>query len=140
MLKAPIELVDGVESVLQDLSDRYDLFLITKGDFHEQGRKIERSGLSRVFRFIEVVPDKTGEVYRRLLRTHQIPPSRFIMVGNSLRSDILPVIEIGGQAIFIPNKNTWFHEEVPETEIIHDAFTTLDNLTEIPEFIEGLHK
>lgn len=113
-MTADLEFVDGVRDVLAGLAGRIDLMLITKGDTQEQRHKIDKSGLAQYFRWIEVVHRKDEGVYRELLAKHGIDPARFLMIGNALRSDILPVAAIGGQAIYIPNNTTWAHElEVP---------------------------
>jgi putative hydrolase of the HAD superfamily len=93
---------EHTRSTLEILSKQYTLMLITKGDLFEQERKIARSGLSAYFNYIEVVSEKDPLTYRNVLEKYQINPQSFLMIGNSLRSDILPVIEIGGQAIYIP--------------------------------------
>ena len=136
MLSAKVQLIDGVGEVLESLAQRYPLMLITKGDPSEQRPKIIHSGLSEYFRWVEVVHEKNPEVYRTLLERYHIAPEHFLMVGNSLRSDILPVLEIGGQAVYIPYANTWIHERVvgePGGE-----FTTLDSLRLLPGFVEQL--
>ena len=111
--------------------------LITKGDPAEQLRKIEDSGLGVFFRWVEVVADKSPSVYRAILERYDIPAERFLMVGNSLRSDILPVLEIGGHAILVPYANTWAHEmNVGETS---HTYITLPDLRQLPGYVQGLH-
>jgi putative hydrolase of the HAD superfamily len=113
-MAADLDFVAGVREVLDHLTGRIDLMLITKGDTQEQRHKIDKSGLAHYFRWIEVVHRKDEGVYRELLAKHGVNPARFLMVGNALRSDILPVVAIGGQAVYIPNNTTWSHElEVP---------------------------
>jgi putative hydrolase of the HAD superfamily len=112
MLNAKVEPFEQVEDVLTDLAQHFPLMLITKGDFFEQQRKIDRSGLAHYFRYTEIVVDKTPDTYRGVLAKYHLEPSKFLMVGNSLRSDILPVLEIGGQAVYVPYANTWTHEQV----------------------------
>ncbi|HMD87614.1 MAG TPA: HAD family hydrolase, partial [Anaerolineaceae bacterium] len=106
MLAAEVPLFENSINVLEALHSDYDLILITKGDLFEQIRKVERSGLARYFRLIEVLEDKTENSYRTLLEKYDIDPATFLMVGNSIRSDILPVLKIGGQAIYIPYATT----------------------------------
>ena len=114
-MTADLDFLPGVQEVLGDLSGRVDLMLITKGDTQEQRHKIDKSGLAHYFRWIEVVHRKDEGVYRELLAKHGINPARFLMIGNALRSDVLPVAAIGGQAVYIPNNTTWAHElEVAE--------------------------
>jgi putative hydrolase of the HAD superfamily len=114
MLRAPVELLDHVAEVVPVLADAYPLMVITKGDLLDQESKVARSGLSDYFDVIEVVSDKTSDVYRALLSKYQIEPGRFLMVGNSLKSDILPVLSLGARAVHIPYHITWAFEKVPE--------------------------
>jgi putative hydrolase of the HAD superfamily len=138
MLKAPVELVDGTADTLQQLSATYDLMLITKGDLYEQERKIDRSGIAGYFRFLEVVGEKSETIYRTLLRKHALEPKQFLMVGNSLRSDILPVLKIGGQAVHIPNEYTWFHEHASQEELGDLEYAELERLDQLPAFLTRL--
>ncbi len=112
----PIELLPEVEEVLSQLSGKYPLILATKGDLKEQESKIERSGLERYFLAVEILSEKNRESYSRIIRKHSIKPENFLMVGNSFKSDILPVLEIGGNAIYIPSDIIWAHEVVEEIE------------------------
>ncbi len=102
MIWADIRLIDEVEDTLAALADNYPLLLITKGDLLHQQDKVARSGLGRYFSGVEVVSDKTAATYADILRRRGVEPARFLMVGNSLRSDILPVAEIGGHAVYVP--------------------------------------
>ena len=138
MLKAPVELVAGAEETLKQLSAQYDLMLITKGDLFEQERKIDLSGISKYFRYLEVVGEKSEASYRKILRQYKLDPARFLMVGNSLRSDILPVIGVGGQAVYIPNEHTWFHENASQEEIGEIKFGKLERLSQLPDYLERL--
>ena len=110
MIAAKVELLEHVAETLIALAERYPLMLLTKGDLLDQETKIERSGLAPYFRHIEIVSDKRRASYERLLQRYGIAPDRFVMVGNSLRSDILPVLAIGGSAVYVPNEFTWLHE------------------------------
>ena len=116
MLTHQLELLPGVEDTLKYLSDQFKLIMITKGDLFDQQRKIQGSGLSKYFSSIEIVSEKDEKAYLDILAKHGILPKNFIMVGNSLRSDILPVTKIGGIGIYIPHQYTWIHEKVDETE------------------------
>jgi putative hydrolase of the HAD superfamily len=138
MLTAEVELVDHVEDTLGRLADEHDLMLITKGDRFEQERKIDRSGLAGYFRYIEVVGEKSKAVYQALFEKYQIDPERFLMVGNSLRSDIVPVAELGGKAIYIPNDRTWFHEMVPSEDLEKIQYVELEHMGQVTEYIESL--
>ncbi len=138
MLLAPVPLTLGVEETLAELAGVYPLMLITKGDLFEQERKIERSGIAEYFRYIEVVSEKTEASYRQALGKYRIDPTQFLMVGNSLKSDILPVLKLGGRAVYIPHDQTWHHETVSETEIGRWTYGQVERLTDLPAFIEGL--
>jgi putative hydrolase of the HAD superfamily len=135
MFKAPVELLDGVEETLATLADSHELMLITKGDLFEQQAKIARSGLARHFGKIEIVPVKIRETYQTIVARHEISPHRFLMVGNSIRSDVLPVIEMGGRAVHIPYETTWEHEIVPEEELAGREFIKLAHIRELPALI-----
>jgi putative hydrolase of the HAD superfamily len=112
MIQKPIELLDDVKHTLTVLSSKYKLILATKGDLLDQERKLEKSGLLKYFHHIEVLSEKKPENYKRLLAHLDVVPPKLLMVGNSLKSDILPIVEIGAQAIHIPFHTTWGHEVV----------------------------
>lgn len=135
MLETPVELLDGVRDTLDALSDDYDLMLITKGDLLDQETKVARSGLGEVFSSVEIVSHKTPDAYGSILTRHGVQPARFLMVGNSLPSDVLPVVEIGGQAVHIPYHITWAHEEVEEA---HDGYYELENISLLPELVHEI--
>ncbi|MET9064631.1 HAD family hydrolase [Streptosporangium sandarakinum] len=105
-----VELIPGVSETLAALGDRHDLLLLTKGDLEEQRRKLEVSALAHHFREVHIVPEKDVEVYRRLVRQHDLTPATTWMIGNSPKSDILPARQAGMNAVFIPNDNTWVLE------------------------------
>lgn len=138
MLSHEVELFDQVKETLQSLSANYPLMVITKGDLRHQKAKFDQSGLNGLFGSVEVVSDKSPQVYADILARYQVPASRFLMVGNSLRSDIMPVVEIGGKAIYIANSLTWTHEDVPPPANEHPNYFVLDRISEVPELIENL--
>jgi putative hydrolase of the HAD superfamily len=138
MLRAPVELLDGVRETVEQLAATHDLMLITKGDLFDQEAKIARSGLGEYFRRSEVVPAKTPPVYAALASKHQITPARFLMVGNSLKSDILPVLAIGGQAVYIPYLTTWEHEQVHESDLANKHFHRLTQIGQLPDLLAEL--
>jgi len=140
MLSSPVKIFPHTEDTLAALSQRWDLMLITKGDVFEQSQKIERTGLAKYFRLVEIVGQKTPAVYRALLKRHNIDPRRFLMVGNSLRSDIQPVLALGGQAVYIPYINTWAHEHRLDGELSKDGYYELESLAELPELLERITK
>ncbi|MFI2742890.1 HAD family hydrolase [Zhouia sp. PK063] len=131
MLTKPVEILDGVEKTLNYLKDNYRLIVLTKGDLLDQERKLEKSGLSTYFHHVEVLSDKKEENYKQLLTHLQIDPAHFVMVGNSLKSDILPLINIGAQAIHVPFHTTWAHEEVQTTENQKATYKTISSLADL---------
>ena len=139
MLEMQMVLFDQVEETLAVLSADYDLVMITKGDTFEQERKIERTGLAGYFKHIEIVANKTAAVYRGVLRKYAVEPTRFLMVGNSLRSDVLPVIEIGGQAVYIPYEHTWVHENMVDQPVDEESYHEIEQLAQLPELIKALN-
>jgi putative hydrolase of the HAD superfamily len=138
MLMEPTELLDDVEETLRLLSDRHDLLLITKGDLFDQESKLARSGLGDLFLGVEILSEKNTETYRGIFTRRAIKPEEFVMVGNSLRSDIVPVVELGGRAVHIPYEVTWAHEEVREDELPAHGWRRLETIRELPSAIETL--
>jgi len=112
MIAHPVELLDGVKEVLKELGDKYRLIVLTKGDLLDQERKLERSSLSEYFHHVEVLSDKKEENYKNLLEHLEIEVDEFLMIGNSLKSDVLPIINIGAKAVHVPFHTTWQHEQV----------------------------
>ncbi|OUR91787.1 HAD family hydrolase [Flavobacteriales bacterium 34_180_T64] len=131
MLNKPVELLDGVEEVLKSFSENYRLILVTKGDLLDQERKLEKSGLTDYFHHIEVLSDKKEDNYSNLLNHLDIKPSEFLMIGNSLKSDILPLISIKAHAIHVPFHTTWQHELVSENESNNKDYKTINSLLEL---------
>lgn len=133
MLSHPVELLDGVAETVETLASGHPLILITKGDLRDQERKLEKSGLASHFRHIEIVSEKDSDAYTRILHRHSIQPRNFLMVGNSLKSDILPVLALGGFGVHIPYHVTWAGELAdPPTEHLHRLFR-LEHITALPE-------
>jgi putative hydrolase of the HAD superfamily len=133
MMAHPIELLPGVAETLAFLSSRYYLALVSKGDLLHQEQKLARSGLAERFDDVEIVSEKDEATYRRVLRRFGVEPSRFLMVGNSVRSDILPVLAIGGAAVHIPHEHLWAHEHVEE----HVDVPTLQSMEELPAWLDS---
>lgn len=132
MLKHPVRLLEGVETSLKYLSEQdYLLVVATKGDLLDQERKLKQSRLLDYFHHIEVMTDKKDANYRALLRHLNIEPSQFLMIGNSLKSDILPVLELGGQAIYIPYHTTWVHESLQKDDLKNYEYLTLESLEDL---------
>jgi len=133
MLKSPIELLAGVEKTIETLSATHDLMIITKGDLFDQETKIARSGLADYFSKIEIVKEKDDEVYQKILTKHKIEKEKFVMVGNALKSDILPVLRIGASAVHIPYHTTWAREIVGEDELKNYNFLQLKQIRDLPD-------
>ncbi len=134
MLQEPVKLLDGIEDTLASLSDRYRLIMATKGDLLDQERKLIKSGLEPYFHHIEIVSDKTEVQYKKLVNHLDIGVEQFLMVGNSVKSDILPVLAIGSHAFHIPFHTTWAHEVVNEP-VNHPNFRLLESSTEMLELL-----
>jgi len=138
MLRAEIPLFEQAKDVLTELSLDYGLMMITKGESFEQMRKVRQSGLAGYFRYIEVVGDKSKETYQELLGKYRFEPSRFLMIGNSMRSDVIPVLEIGGQAVLIPYDQTWFYENDNEHTITTADYYEIEHLGQLPDLIRSI--
>jgi len=130
LLSKPVDLMDGVEDVLRQLKGRYRLVMATKGDLLDQERKLRKSGLENYFHHIEIMSEKKEDDFRKLIRHLDIPPDHFAMIGNSLKSDIVPVLNLGGYGFHIPYHVTWAHERV-ETQIEHEKFKVLNSIHEL---------
>jgi len=130
LLQKPIELLDGVEETLQALSGKYKLVVATKGDLLDQRRKLHNSGLGHYFHHIEVMSDKKEKDYEDLLKRLEIKAEEFFMIGNSLKSDVLPVLNIGGYAVHIPFHTTWEHEKINH-KVEHPNFKALEKITDV---------
>jgi len=138
MLNADVELLEEVRPTLAKLSESHALMLITKGDLLDQKRKLAQSGIASYFRYTEIVSDKTHETYQAIWNKYQIAPARFLMVGNSLKSDVLPVVTLGGQAVYIPYHTTWAHEATADTESAQPGYYQLEHLGLLPALVEQI--
>ena len=134
LLEKPVRLIDGVEDVLKSLKAKYRLVLATKGDLLDQERKLKKSGLVNFFHHIEIMSEKREADYQKLIRHLDIKPNELMMIGNSLKSDILPVLNIGGLGIHIPYHVMWTHEKV-ETAIDHQNFRKVDQIRDVLNFL-----
>jgi putative hydrolase of the HAD superfamily len=134
MLEKPIDLLDGVKEVLNDLKKEYRLVVATKGDLLDQERKLQKSGLESYFHHIEIMSEKREADYSKLIKHLDIAPDAFLMVGNSLKSDILPVLNIGGHAIHIPFHTTWILETV-DVQITNPNFKHVDTIRQILPYL-----
>lgn len=135
MLDKPVEPLPGVVEVLAELAPAFDLMLVTKGDLFDQETKLAKSGLGGHFAKVEIVSEKDEATYAALLQRHGIRPADFTMVGNSVKSDILPVLALGGRAIHIPYHLTWAHEvaAVPA----ESPFPSLDSIGDLPALLRS---
>jgi putative hydrolase of the HAD superfamily len=131
MLEKPIELIEGVKEVLHFLQGKYKLIVATKGDLLDQERKLENSHLLKYFHHIEVMSDKKEKDYQKLVQHLEIHPSELLMIGNSLKSDVLPLIKIGASAIHVPFHTTWVHEEVSDEEASKLTYKTVSNIKDV---------
>jgi len=138
MLMEPTELIDGVEQTLKQIAGHYDLLLITKGDIFDQESKLARSGLGDLFLGVEIVSEKNSDSYAGIFRRRGIEPAEFVMVGNSLRSDVVPVVGLGGCAVHIPYSVTWHHERVPDEELPSGGWRRIAAIDELPAVLEAL--
>ena len=137
LLSHPVDLLDGVREALEAVADRR-LVLVTKGDLFHQETKVAGSGLGELFERIEIVSEKDEPTYRKVTANLGIDPANFLMVGNSLKSDVLPVVAIGGRAVHVPYEVDWAHELVDEADLPPSGWWRLDSLAGLPELIDQL--
>lgn len=130
LLQKPVELLPHVEEVLQELKGKYKLIVATKGDLKDQHRKLHDSGLGHYFHHIEVLSDKTEVDYTKMLGRLDIQAADFLMIGNSLKSDVLPILNIGGYGVHVPYHTTWEYEKI-DFEIQHENFKAISTINEI---------
>jgi len=135
MLDAEFELLPGVQETLKSLVGNYPLMVITKGDLLEQTSKIYRSGLAEYFDFIEVLSNKSTESYRGIFEKLELDPKSFVMVGNSLPSDIQPILSLGGIGVHIPADTTWAHELMDDFDHSQDNFYELNHIGQLPDLL-----
>ncbi len=133
MLRADVQLLPEVEATVLALAQTHPLMIITKGDLFDQESKVARSGLGAHFRHVEIVSSKTPAAYTALLKKHGLAPERFLMVGNSLKSDVLPVAEIGATAVYVPYALTWEHEKVADADA--SRYRQIASLGELPALV-----
>lgn len=138
MMEHPIELLPGVEETVGALAAEHDLLLITKGDLFDQESKLARSGIAELFRTVEVVSEKDPATYRRVLARHDIDAERFVMIGNSVKSDILPVLEVGGNAIHVPYESQWLLDQVEHQGAEAEGFFEVDSIRDVPATLERI--
>ncbi|GAA5088632.1 HAD family hydrolase [Chryseobacterium ginsengisoli] len=134
LLQKPIELLDGVQETLENLKGKYRLIVATKGDLLDQERKLKNSGLLDYFHHIEIMSDKKESDYQKLLKHLDCKPENFLMLGNSIKSDILPVLEIGGFGAHIPYHVTWTHEQ-HDLNLKHTNFMKLEKISYVLNYL-----
>ncbi|MFH1121508.1 MAG: HAD family hydrolase [Bacteroidota bacterium] len=135
LLDRDVELLDGVKQVLAGLQGQCRLILATKGDLLDQERKLRKSGLEKYFHHIEIMSDKNETNYLKLLAHLEIQPEQFIMVGNSLKSDIIPVLKLGGHGVYIPYHTTWQHEHIDHLPY-NPNFAEISGIDQLPGLLE----
>lgn len=138
MLAEEIVLRPHVLETLQTLVSSYPMMVITKGDLLDQTTKLKRAGIGDFFSIVEVVNEKSPETYARLLERHQLNPQYFLMVGNTIRSDIQPVLALGSTAVHIPAGSTWEHEKVTGFDTTQNGFYELDHMGQLSELISRI--
>lgn len=138
MLAHPVELLEGVADTLAALAPCHRLLVITKGDLRDQERKLAKSNVAAYFRHVEIVSEKDEATYAGIFRRHGIAAVDFLMVGNSLKSDILPVLALGGAGAYVPYHITWMAERVEEAPRADGQFFRMRTLRELPEVVEAL--
>ena len=135
LLRHPVELLPGVAEAVEAVAARFDIVLITKGDLFHQEAKVRDSGLARWFRRIEIVSEKDVPTYARLLEEFDVEPGAFAMIGNSLRSDIAPVLALGGWGVHLPYHVTWMHETEAEVDAAHPRLRVVSEAGELPALL-----
>lgn len=138
MLSARVELLEQVAESLPLLSASHRLVLITKGDLMDQENKLARSGLGKYFEMVEIVSHKNAETYSRLLKKTSTPPECFLMAGNSLKSDVLPVLELGASAVYIPYATTWQHEAADEPGAGTPGYYAINSFGQLPALVSSI--
>ena len=138
LLRHPVELLPGVADAVEAVASRHAIVLITKGDLFHQEAKVRESGLSRWFGRIEIVSEKDAPTYARLLQEFGVAPSEFVMIGNSLRSDIAPVLELGGWGVHVPYHTTWAHEADVSLQHGGERMRTIAGITGLAQAVRDL--
>lgn len=138
MLASPVELLEGVRETVEEVAGDFPLILLTKGDLLHQESKLARSGLGELFKGVEIVSEKDPAVYRRVMRRYDVRPEAFVMVGNSLKSDVLPVLEAGAHAVYVPYHICWVHEHVEPDAVAGKAFHEIPRIGELPALLRRL--
>lgn len=136
LIDQDIHLLEGVEATLKSLFGKQRIVLATKGDLLDQERKLNKSDLAKYFHHIEIMSEKNKKGYIKLMKHLDVRPDEFLMIGNSLKSDVLPVLELGGYAVHIPYHMTWQAEKVKDENITNPKFKTIQKIDEMISLIE----
>lgn len=139
MLDMEVVLLPHVKETLEHLSSSNRMMILTKGSLLDQTRKVKHSGVASYFFTVEVVNDKTPETYAKILAKYQVKPKNFLMIGNSIRSDVDPVLKLGGTAVHVPAETTWEHEIVPGFDTSQKGFYSLDHIGQLAELIAKIN-
>ncbi len=140
MITHQTQVLDHAVETIHTLAKSYRLMLLTKGDLLDQEVKLEQAGIGQYFQYVEVVSHKNKQTYAGLLARYNIDPQRFLMVGNSLKSDVLPVVELGGHGVHIPYHITWEHEQVEHHPEEHNGYYELEHIGQLPALVERLQQ
>jgi putative hydrolase of the HAD superfamily len=138
MLTNKTQLLEYVEETVSTLAKSHPLMIVTKGDLLDQEVKLARANIGDYFQHVEIVSHKNQDTYAHLLSRHKVEPHRFLMVGNSLKSDVLPVVELGGHGVYIPYHVTWAHEVVEHHPGEHNGYYELEHIGQLPKLVEKL--
>jgi putative hydrolase of the HAD superfamily len=138
MLAAEVHLLEGAKEAVTGLAADFPLMIITKGDLGHQASKLERSGLAKYFQYVEIVPDKTQDVYISLFAKHGVNPKRVLMAGNSLKSDVIPVLQLGGWGVFIPYRILWTHEHAVLPPELTARFREIERIDTLPALVRDI--
>lgn len=136
MISHPVHLLTHVEETIRILSEEFELMIITKGDLFDQESKIARSGMADFFKYVEIVSEKDRSSYQQVMLRNRIDIREVLMVGNSLKSDILPICELGGRAVHIPFHTTWVLEQIASHHLEHIRYDTLTHIGQLPKYLE----
>ena len=134
MLDKPVSVLPGVENVLKSLQGKYRLVVATKGDLLDQERKLKKSNLSQYFHHVEIMTEKQESDYEKLIKHLDIKSEELLMIGNSLKSDVLPILNLGGYGIHIPYHTTWALEAI-DVKIENEKFHQLENISQLLELV-----
>lgn len=135
-LQQPVKLLSNVKNVLEELKSNFTLIVATKGDLLDQEKKLQKSNLTGYFRKVEIMSEKKENNYLNIIHRLDIAPNEFMMVGNSLKSDVIPVLNIGGYGVFVPYHTTWLHEHADENEIQNENFIKILSIAELPTLLK----